>query len=107
MTKIEEEMKGDFIRDTMLRIIRGSETVALQAVDSAATVMKAGLDNAEQISIKTNEVALNAARRCVKAGTVVGNDINNAVVDMAKGAIKNAVEMTSGTKGAKKADTEV
>ena len=99
MSKIEEGMKKDIIKDGMLKIIKDSETVALQAVESAATVLKAGLTDAEDLSVKTSGILLNTARRTLNAGSTVGNDFCEATKNMVKGTINVASEIGGELKG--------
>ena len=99
MPKIEEGTKEDIIKDSMVKIIKGSESVATQAVNSAAAVLKASLDNAEALSVRASDILLNTARRAVNAGNIVGNDICEATKNMVKGTARTASEIGSEIKG--------
>ena len=99
MSKIEEGKREDIIKDSMLKIIKGSEAIAMQAVDSASAVLKTGLDNAENLTVKASDILLNTARRAVSAGSTVGNDVREATTKMVKGAIRAASEVGGELKG--------
>jgi hypothetical protein len=90
-----EVSKKEIIRDGMIKMIKGSEAVATQAVDSTASVLRVGLANAEDLSAKASDILLNTARRAISAGTIVGNDVRDATKDMVKGAIHAASEIGS------------
>jgi hypothetical protein len=85
--------KEDVIKDSMLKIVRGSEAVAAQAVDSAASVLKLGLEKADDLSAKAGDILLNTARRTINAGVIVGNDVREATEKMVKETIKTASEI--------------
>jgi hypothetical protein len=53
-------------------------------------VLKAGLDNAEDLTAKVGDILMNTARRTIKAGTVVGNDVREATKRILKGATNKA-----------------
>jgi hypothetical protein len=107
MSKIEESRIEEIITDKASKVIKSTESIALQVVDSAAVVMKAGLANMEDIGIRLNDMFLNTARRAINAGSTIGNDVR----DVAKGAIHIAVdvgsELKDATKAAVKHDTKV
>ena len=93
MPKIEEGMKQDIIKDNMLKIIRGTEAITLQAVDSAASVLKAGLSSAEEVGTRAGGMLLDATRRTINAGSIVGSDICEAAKNIVKRTIKDASEI--------------
>lgn len=95
MSKIEEVRKEEIIKEGVLRIIKSSEAVALQAVNSATTVLEAGLANAEDLTVKASDILLNMARRAINAGSIVGGDAREAVKNMTKGTIRTASEISS------------
>lgn len=99
MPKIEEGRKEEIIKDSMLKIIKGSEAIALQAVDSAAAVLKAGLANVEDLGVKTSDILLNTTRRAISAGNIVGSDVCEATKNMVKGTMRAASEIGSELKG--------
>lgn len=99
MFKIEEGKKEEIIKDSILKIIKGSEVVAIQAVDSAAVVLKAGLTSAEDLSVKASDILLNTARRTINAGSIVGSDARATAKNMLKGAIYAASEVGGELKG--------
>jgi hypothetical protein len=90
-----EEGREEIIKDSMLKIIKGSEAIALQAVDSAAAVLKAGLTSAEDLGAKASDILLNATRRVINAGNVVGGDVCEATKSMVKGTMRAASEIGS------------
>lgn len=95
MSKIEEMKKEGIIKDTVFKIIKDSEDIAVQTVNSTSAVMKAGLASAEDISIRVSDILLNTARRIVSVGTIVGHDVREAAKNMAKGTIHTALEIGS------------
>ena len=78
MSVVEETGKDERIKDGMVKIVRNTETVALQAVSSAGTVIEAGLSTAERLGGKANSILLGAARRTIEAGRIVGDDIRQS-----------------------------
>ena len=96
MPKIGEGIKSGVIKDSVVGIIKFSESVALQAVDSATVVLKAGLDNAEALSARANDLVLNTIRRGIGAGSTIGDDVREIVKSKIKGTIQAASEI-SGT----------
>jgi hypothetical protein len=100
MAKIEEGGKEEIIKDSMLKIIKGSEAIALQAVDSTAEVLKEGLANAEDLSAKASDILLNVARRAISAGSTVGDDVRAATKNMVSETIRVASEIGDELKGA-------
>lgn len=84
MPKIGEVMKEDVIKDSVVKLIKGSEAVALQAVDSTASVLKAGLTSAEDLTVKAGDMLLNTARRTINAGAIVGKDVREATKSVLK-----------------------
>ena len=96
MSKIIEEVrKEDFIRDSIIKIIKGSEAVAVQAVDSTRAILKTGLAGAEELSVMAGDLLLNATRRAINAGSVIGNDLRNVTGSMVKGTVRAASEIGS------------
>lgn len=95
----EEGKKEEIIKDSMTRIIKGSEAVAIQAVDSAAEILKAGLDKAETLSMRASDILLSTARRTISAGSILGNDARAAAKNMVKGTIQAASEIGGELKG--------
>ena len=98
---IEDARKGDFIKDSMIKVIKGSEAIAVQAVDSTKTVLKAGLTGAEELSAQAGDLMLNAARRAINAGNIIGGDLFEATRNMVEGTVKAASEIGSEIKGPK------
>lgn len=91
MSESKKDSKEEIIKDSMLKVVKGSEAVAAQAVDSAASVLKFGLEKADDLSAKAGDILLNTARRAVNAGVIVGNDVREATEKMVRGSIKAAV----------------
>ncbi len=98
---IEDARKGDFIRDSVIKVIKGSEAVAVQAVDSTKTVLKAGLTGVEELGAQAGDLMLNAARRAINAGNIIGGDLFEATKTMVKGTVQAASEIRSETTEAK------
>jgi|GEM_PF-3570970 len=107
MAKIEEGSKEEIIKDSMLKIIKGSEAIALQAVNSTAEVLKEGLASAEDLSAKASDILLNMARRAISAGSAVGDDVREATKNMVSGTIRVASEIGSELKGAVSTAVEI
>jgi hypothetical protein len=99
MSKIGEGKTEDIIKDNMLKIIKGSEAIALQAVDSATEVLKEGLTNAEVLGTKASDIMLNTARRTISAGNALGDDVREATKNAIKGTIRAASEIGDEVKG--------
>lgn len=95
MSEVKEEKKEEIIKDGMLKLIKDSEAVALQAVDSAALVLKSGLDNAEALSVKVSDLLLDTTRRALSVGSLVGSDVCEVAKGMVKGTIHTASEVGS------------
>lgn len=93
MPKTGEGKREEIIKDSMLKVIKVSEAVALQAVESASAVLKAGLANAEDLTVKASDILLNTARKAVGAGSIVGSDACEATKNMVKGTIRAASEI--------------
>ncbi len=93
MAEAEKGRKEDTIRDGVSRLIKDSEAAAIQVVDSAATVLKAGLDNAEELSTRAGDLLLNTARRAINAGNIVASDAREVTKSMVKGTIQAASEI--------------
>ena len=53
-----EKKKDEIIKDGLSKAIKNSEAIAVQAVDSAAKVLKVGLDNAEDLTAKAGDILL-------------------------------------------------
>ena len=98
---IEDARKGDFIKDNMIKVIKGSEAVAVQAMDSTKTILKAGLSGAEELGAQAGDLMLNAARRAINAGNIIGGDLFEATRNMVKGTVQAASEIGSEIKGPK------
>ena len=79
-----EDEKEDVIRDSVSRVIKGSGDAAIQAVDMATMVMKAGLNSAEELTIKASDILLNTARRAISAGNIVAGDVREVTTKMVK-----------------------
>ena len=88
-----ENEKEDIIRDSVSRVIRDSGDAAIQAVDVATTVMKAGLNSAEELTIKASDILLNTARRAIDAGNIVAGDIREVTTKMVKETLQVASEI--------------
>ena len=88
-----EKKKDEIIKDGVSRAIKNSEIIAVQAVDSAAKVLKVGLDNAEELTAKAGDILLNTARKAINAGNIVAGDVREATRNMAKGSIDAASEI--------------
>ena len=88
MSVVEETGKDERIKEGMIKIVKNTETVALQAVDSAGTVIAAGLSTAERLGEKTSDILLVAARRTIEAGKIVGEDMRKS----AKYAVKDTIQ---------------
>jgi hypothetical protein len=99
MPKLEEGTKEDVIKDSVLKIIKGSETIATQTVNSTAAVLKASLDNAEALGVRASDILLSTARRAIDAGNVIGSDIREATKSMVKGTIQTASDIGNEIKG--------
>ena len=92
---IEDARKGDFIKDSMVKVIKGSEAVAVQAVASTKAVLKVGLTGAEELGAQAGDLMLNTARRAINAGNIIGGDLFEATKTMVKGTVKAASEIGS------------
>ena len=94
MSKIIEEVrKEDFIRDSMIKIIKGSEAVAVQAVDSTRAILKTGLASAEELSAMAGDLLLNTTRRAINAGSIIGGDLRDVTESVVKGTVRSASEI--------------
>lgn len=93
MAEAEKRRKEDTIKDGVSRLIKDSEAAAVQAVDSAATVLRAGLDNAEELSTRASDLLLNTARKAISAGNIVAGDVREVTKNMVKGTIQAASEI--------------
>ena len=93
MSKSEEEKKEGIVKDRVIKAVKGSESVTLQAIDSAAAIARAGLDNAEDLSIRAGDVLLNATRRAINAGNNIGSDIRKVTKNMVKETIQATSEI--------------
>ena len=93
MSENKKGGKEEIIKDSMLKVVKGSEAIALQAVDSAASVLRVGLEKTEDLSAKAGDILLNTARRTINAGVIVGNDVREATEKMVKETIKTASEI--------------
>jgi len=100
MSKIEDIKAEGIIKDTASKVIKDTELIALQVVDSATTVIKAGIVNAEDISIKINDVLLNTARRAINSSSIIGIDVREATENMTKNVIHSAKEIKQELKNA-------
>ena len=87
--------RNDIVKDGVSRIIKDSEEVAVQAVNSAASVLKVGLDNAEELSIRAGDILLNAARRTIEAGNTLADDVHAATKNVVKNTVQTASEVGS------------
>ena len=107
MSETGKEKKGEVIKDGVSKVIKGSEEIAIQLVDSAASVLKAGLDNAEGLTIKAGDILLNTARRAINAGSVVAGDVREVTKEVVKGKSQTASDIDDKAKtSAKDAPTE-
>ena len=94
MSKIIEDVrKEDFIKDTVTKVIKGSEAVAVQAVDSTRVVLKAGLTSAEELSAMAGDLLLNTTRRAISAGNIIGGDLREVTENMVKSTVRIASEI--------------
>ena len=93
MSETEKGKKDDIIKDSVSRLMKGSESAAMQAVDSATTVLKAGLNSAEELTTRASDILLNTTRRAVNAGNIVASDVREATKNMVKGTIQAASEI--------------
>ncbi len=94
MSEVERVEKEEIIKDSMLKAIKGSEAVALQAVDSTATVIRAGLTNTANLSMMASDILLNTARKAIEAGSVIGRDICGATMNIAEDTMHAASELS-------------
>jgi len=90
MSENKKDGTEEIIKDSVLKVVKGSEAVAAQAVDSAASVLKFGLEKADDLSAKAGDILLNTARRTVNAGVIVGSDVREATEKMVRGTIEVA-----------------
>lgn len=88
-----EDEKKDVIGDSVSRAIKGSGDAAIQAVDMATMVMKAGLNSAEELTIKASDILLNTARRAIDAGNIVAGDVREVTTKMVKETLQAASEI--------------
>jgi len=98
MSVVEETGKDDRIKDGMIKIVKNSETVALEAVSSAGTVIEAGLSTAERLGGKASNVLLGAARRTIEAGRIVGDDIRESAKHAVRDTIQSVADIGSTVK---------
>ena len=93
MAEAGKEGKEEVIRDGVSKVIKGSGDAAIQAVDMATMVMKAGLNSAEELTIKASDILLNTARRAVDAGNVIASDVREVTKNMVKETLQAASEI--------------
>ena len=98
MSVVEKTGKNERIKDGMIKIVKNSETVALQAVTSAGTVMEAGLSTAERLGEKTSNILLGAARRTIEAGKIVGDDVRKSAKHAVRDTIQTVADIGSTVK---------
>jgi len=100
MSEEEKKKKEDFVKSNMLKMVGLSEAIALQAVNSAAVVIRTGLDNAENLSMRAGDIALNTARRTVNAGSIISEDVRGLTENIVRGSIRAALGIGGEIKGA-------
>jgi len=93
MSEVEKGGKEEIIKDGMLKIVAGSESVAVHAVNSAAAVLRVGLNNAEDLSVRAGDILLNTARKAISSGSIIGNDVREATKNIVKESIRATSEI--------------
>ena len=114
MSKIIEDVKKeDFVKDTVTKMIKGSEAVAVQALDSTKVILKVGLTGAEELSAMAGDILLNTTRRAINAGNIIGDDLRDVTKKMVKDTVHVASDISGEVKesvskaAARKPDVEV
>jgi hypothetical protein len=100
MTEVRKGQKDDIVKDSVSRLIKGSETAALQAVDSTTAILRAGLDSAEELSEKAGGLLLNNARRVLNVGNILAGEVCAMTKELLKGTAEAASEVGDEVKGA-------
>lgn len=91
-----EGVKPDTLKNGVFEAIKFSESVALEAINSATTVARAGLESVESIADKSRDVILNTTLKTISAGNIVANDVRNVTTAMVKETIQSVSNLTKG-----------
>lgn len=83
----------EIIKDRIIGIVKFSENVAIQAIESAKTVINFGLESADAINDKANTVILNSFRKTLGTGNILGNEARESFKNMVKDTIRNTKEI--------------
>lgn len=95
------------IKDGIIGIVKFSENVAIQAIESAKTVITAGLESANAINDKANAVILNSFRKTLDTGNILGSETRESLKNMVKDTIRNTKEIFELLARPKPEDTNV
>ncbi len=95
------------IKDGILGIVKFSESIAIQSIESARTVITAGLESVEAISDKANVVILNSTRKALETRSVICKEAGESVKNIIEDTIKNAKEIFESLARPKSEDTNV
>lgn len=81
------------IKDSILGIVKFSENVAIQSIESAKTVINAGLESAEAINDKANTIILNSFRKTLETRNIICKEAGESLKNIIGDTIKNAKEI--------------
>ncbi len=81
------------IKDSLIGIVKFSENVAIQAIESTKTVINFGLESADAINDKANTVILNSFRKTLDTGNILGSEARESLKNMVKDTIRNTKEI--------------
>lgn len=95
------------IKDGILGIVKFSENVAIQSIESAKTVITAGLESVEAINDKANTVILNSFRKALETRSLICKETGESLKNMIEDTIKNTKEIFESLSRPKSEDTNI
>lgn len=81
------------IKDSILGILKFSENFAIQSIESAKTVINAGLESVEAINDKANTVILKSFRKAIETRSIICKEAGESLKGTIEDTIKNAKEI--------------
>lgn len=87
--------KANLIKDKIIGLVKFSEDIALQVIDSTATVAKAGFEAIQAVSDKANTVILDIAKKSIGTGITLNEEMREAVKTIIKSRVNEAVQISN------------
>lgn len=87
--------KANLLKDKIIGIVKFSEDIALQVIDSTATVAKAGFEAVQAVSDKANTVVLDIAKKSIGTGITLNEEVRGAVKTIIRSSLSEVFQVSN------------